>query len=130
MLAVAFDTFGGPEVLHLVERPEPAPKKGEVVVKVAAATVNPTDTSMRAGRQAASMTELKPPFIAGMEIRRPHPCAREGVTTLKVGQAVMGIVSPRAPGGRRLISNMLPFRLLRSCRLRRRSIWPRPRPCR
>ncbi len=49
MLAVAFDTFGGPEVLRVMELPEPAAKPGEIVIKVAAATVNPTDTMMRAG---------------------------------------------------------------------------------
>ena len=41
MLAVTFDEFGGPEVLRLTERPIPLPGAGEVVVRVAAAPVNP-----------------------------------------------------------------------------------------
>jgi len=99
MRAVAFDTFGGPEVLHLIDLPVPVPGKGEVLVKVTAATVNPTDTSMRAGKQAALMTDIKPPYIAGMEIAGHVHALGEGVTTLSVGQPVMGIVSPRSPGG-------------------------------
>ena len=35
--------FGGPEVLQLAERPDPAPAPGEVVVRIRAANVNPTD---------------------------------------------------------------------------------------
>jgi NADPH:quinone reductase-like Zn-dependent oxidoreductase len=99
MRAVVFDTFGGPEVLHLADLPEPVAGKGEVLVKVTAATVNPTDTGMRGGRQAALMTDIKPPYIAGMEIAGHVHALGEGVTTLTVGQPVMGIVSPRSPGG-------------------------------
>ncbi len=99
MLAVAFDTFGGPEVLRLAELPEPTAKPGEIVIKVAAATVNPTDTMMRAGKQAALMTAMKPPFIAGMELSGHVHAVGEGVTALKVGQPVMSIINPRAPGG-------------------------------
>jgi len=99
MRAVTFDTFGGPEVLHLADLPQPAPGKGEVLVKVAAATVNPTDTSMRSGRQAALMSDIKPPYIAGMEFAGHVSALGEGVTTLDIGQPVMGIVSPRSAGG-------------------------------
>jgi NADPH:quinone reductase-like Zn-dependent oxidoreductase len=99
MRAVAFDSFGGPEVLHLIDLPIPVPGKGEVLVKVAAATVNPTDTGMRVGRQAALMTDIKPPYIAGMEIAGHVHALGEGVTTRTIGQPVMGIVNPRSPGG-------------------------------
>lgn len=68
MRAVAFDTFGGPEVLSLRELPRPEPQQGEVLVKVAAATVNPTDLVMRSGGQVSAMKGLAPPFVAGMEL--------------------------------------------------------------
>jgi NADPH:quinone reductase-like Zn-dependent oxidoreductase len=72
---------------------------GEVVVQVAAATVNPTDLMMLAGQQAALMKELSPPYIAGMEFAgRVHQLGTD-VGDLKVGQMVMGIVNPRRPEG-------------------------------
>jgi NADPH:quinone reductase len=40
---------GGPEVLKLVERPEPTPGPGEVLVRVAVSGVNPTDWKSRRG---------------------------------------------------------------------------------
>ena len=51
MRAVTFSRLGGPEVLEVSELPEPTPGGGEVRIRVAAATVNPTDISFRSGRQ-------------------------------------------------------------------------------
>ncbi|MFY0533316.1 hypothetical protein [Nannocystis pusilla] len=50
MRTVVIEAFGGPEVLKLVERPQPQPGKGEVRIRVHAATVNPTDLLLRSGR--------------------------------------------------------------------------------
>lgn len=50
MRAIVYSETGGPEVLRLVERPEPEPGEGEVVVRVAVSGVNPTDWKNRAGR--------------------------------------------------------------------------------
>ncbi len=60
MRAVTFSRFGGPEVLEVSELPEPQPSAGEVRIRVAAATVNPTDISFRTGRQltAAQLAEM------------------------------------------------------------------------
>ncbi len=100
MRAVAFERFGGPDVLHIAELPRPVAKSGEVVVRVAASTVNPTDLLMRSGQQAALMSASKPPFIAGMEFAGHIHQVGDGTTSLRVGQAVMGIVNPRrAEGG-------------------------------
>jgi NADPH2:quinone reductase len=49
MRAVEISTPGGPEVLHLVERPIPVPKDGEILVRVAAAGVNRPDVLQRKG---------------------------------------------------------------------------------
>jgi len=49
MLAVEISRFGGPEVLVPVERPQPKPAAGEVLIKVAAAGVNRPDVSQRRG---------------------------------------------------------------------------------
>ena len=72
MRAVTFSRLGGPEVLEVSELPEPTPGGGEVRIRVAAATVNPTDISFRSGRQFTvdQLAEMgvRPPFIPGMEL--------------------------------------------------------------
>jgi len=49
MKAIRVKEFGGPEVMHLEEVPEPKPAGAQVVVRIRAAGVNPVDTYMRAG---------------------------------------------------------------------------------
>lgn len=99
MRALVFSRFGGPEVLSIMELAKPAPTEDEVVVRVAAATVNPTDLLMRSGQQAAMMLGLTPPYIAGMEFSGTVDAVGSGVATLILGQRVMGVVNPRTPGG-------------------------------
>jgi NADPH2:quinone reductase len=65
--AVGFTRYGGPEVLGLVDLPEPEPERGEIRVRVAAATVNPADTLFRSGGLAGVVTG-KPPYVAGLEL--------------------------------------------------------------
>lgn len=98
MKSVLFDEFGGPEVLHLAELPDPSPGVEEVVVAVAASTVNPTDILMRSGAQAKIMSDLEPPYIAGMEFAGRVAAVGEGVE-LEVGSPVIGVVNPRRPQG-------------------------------
>jgi NADPH:quinone reductase-like Zn-dependent oxidoreductase len=92
-------TFGGPEVLQIIEREAPRPGPGEAVVRVAAATVNPTDILMRAGKQAALMTDIKPPYVAGMDFAGAIEAVGPGVEGLPIGARVMGVVNPRRPAG-------------------------------
>ena len=49
MKAVVVHQYGGPEVLKFEDYPDPVPGPGEVLVRVAAATVNPIDYKRRAG---------------------------------------------------------------------------------
>ncbi len=49
MLAIEISGFGGPEVLHSCERPIPALKSGEILIKVHAAGVNRPDVLQRKG---------------------------------------------------------------------------------
>jgi NADPH:quinone reductase-like Zn-dependent oxidoreductase len=79
--------------------PVPAPGAGEIVVRVAASPVNPTDIMMRAGKQVSMMVGLKPPYIAGMEFSGHVHSLGTGVSGLAVGQPVMGVVNPRRPAG-------------------------------
>ena len=47
--AIEISTFGAPEVLHLVQRPDPAAGVGELLISVAAAGVNRPDVLQRKG---------------------------------------------------------------------------------
>ena len=49
MRAWRFHEYGGPDVMRLEEVPIPQPGKGEVLVRVAAASVNPVDWKIREG---------------------------------------------------------------------------------
>jgi NADPH:quinone reductase-like Zn-dependent oxidoreductase len=49
MKAVVVHKYGGPEVLKFEDYPDPVPGAGEVLVRVAAASVNPLDCKRRAG---------------------------------------------------------------------------------
>jgi NADPH2:quinone reductase len=62
MKAVQVQKYGGPEVLMLIDAPNPTPKPNEAVVKIAAAGVNFIDVYFREGRYASTV-----PFINGQE---------------------------------------------------------------
>lgn len=49
MLAVEYDSYGGPDVLELRRRSAPEPGPGEVLVRVRAVSVNPVDWKIRSG---------------------------------------------------------------------------------
>ena len=99
MRAVGLEAFGEPEVLQVLDVPEPGLVPGRAVVTVVAATVNPTDILLRSGQQADSMRELSPPYIPGMEFAGYVHALGDGPTGLEAGQPVMGIVNPRRPEG-------------------------------
>ncbi len=43
MRAVVMNEYGGPEVLKSTDYPDPTPDSGEVLIRVAAASINPID---------------------------------------------------------------------------------------
>lgn len=97
--AAGFMRYGPPEVIETLVVPVPAISPDEVLVEVVAAPVNPSDTLMRAGKQAAMMGKLSPPFIPGMEFAGHVQAVGSSVRSLSVGQPVMGVVNPRRPTG-------------------------------
>jgi NADPH:quinone reductase len=97
MRAVGITQFGGPEVLQIVDRPVPEPGDGEVRIRVAAATVNPTDIALRLGRHGA-LEGLDPPYVPGMELAGTIDAAAAG-TGFRPGDRVMAIVSPQTARG-------------------------------
>ena len=100
MRAVGLFTHGGPEVLQVVELPEVHAGPGQVRIRVHAATVNPTDVGVRNGTRAEQQKTDPPPYVPGMEAAGIVDEVGSGVPDrLKVGDAVMAIVVPKAAMG-------------------------------
>ncbi|MGB6453364.1 MAG: NADP-dependent oxidoreductase [Streptosporangiaceae bacterium] len=97
MRAVGITSFGGPDVLHIVDLPMPEPGDGEVRIKVAAATVNPSDTAMRAGVFGPPPHGEGPPYVAGWELAGIVDAAGPGARW-QPGERVFAIVVPYATG--------------------------------
>src|SRR5581483_11194645 len=87
MKAAFLETTGAPEVLRYGEVPTPAPKKGEVLIKVGAAALNPIDLYVRSG--LVNMP-LPRPFISGCDVAGTVTGVGEGVKQFKPGDRVWG----------------------------------------
>jgi len=100
MKAVGMTQFGGPEVLRLVDLPEPQVGQGQVRIRVHAAAVNPTDTLLRSGARPERYAGVPPPYVPGMDAAGVLDEIGEAVTTdLRVGDHVMAIVVPEGSHG-------------------------------
>ena len=80
MKAVVVHQYGGPEVLKFEEYPDPVPGPGEVLVRVAAASVNPIDYKRRAGL-TKDFYPIKFPGLIGVDMAG---------TVVKIGPGVEG----------------------------------------
>ena len=88
--AVVFDRFGGPEVYRVSEVRVPAPGKGEVRVRVHAASINPIDWKVRKG-ELKLMSGSRFPMRAGGDFSGVIEAVGPGVAAWKVGDDVMGM---------------------------------------
>ncbi|WP_030711873.1 NADP-dependent oxidoreductase [Streptomyces sp. NRRL F-2580] len=94
MRAIGQDEFGGPEVLGVVEVERPVPGPAEVLVRVHAAGVNPTDSWHRAtGGLAGAVIRL------GWDVSGVVEEVGLGVTTLAPGDEVFGMPRHPLPAG-------------------------------
>ncbi|WP_446224681.1 NADP-dependent oxidoreductase [Nocardia sp. IBHARD005] len=90
MRAIAQDTFGGPEVLRVIEADKPTPGPSEVLIRVHAAGVNPTDSWHRtSGGLAGEIIPL------GWDVSGVVEAVGLGVTLFAPGDEVFGM--PRLP---------------------------------
>ena len=89
MKAVQFLTYGGPEVLQLVDVDEPHAGPGEVRITVRAAGVNGLDWKIRAGFMAQYLSLTFPSGI-GKDAAGVVDEVGEGVSDVAVGTAVFG----------------------------------------
>jgi NADPH:quinone reductase len=84
MHAIEVAEIGGPEVLSYVERPQPSPGPGEVLIKAEAIGVNFIDTYFRSGTYPRDL-----PFVLGTEVAGTVAAVGNGVSGLSVGDRVV-----------------------------------------
>jgi NADPH:quinone reductase len=98
--AAEVTAFGGPQVLRVAERPDPQPGPGEVVVRIHAAAINPTDLGTRAGQARRRLPDLEPPFVPGWDLAGEVAAVGAEVTGFAAGDRVVGMIPFARIGGR------------------------------
>ncbi|GHG99307.1 NADPH:quinone reductase [Streptomyces rubradiris] len=97
MKAVVTTATGAPDVLRLTATERPAPLPTEVLVKVAAAGVNPVDWKIRAGVFPPGALGT-PPFVQGWDVAGVVESGPR-VTRFQPGDEVFGLIGFPRPGG-------------------------------
>jgi NADPH:quinone reductase-like Zn-dependent oxidoreductase len=90
MKAVVLHEYGGPDKLKYEDVPDPVASEGQVLVRIAATSVNPIDYKMRSGA-AKDRFPLEFPAILGRDVAGIVRELGPGVTQFKPGDKVMGV---------------------------------------
>src|SRR5262252_2004200 len=88
MKAAIIERHGGPEVLKYGEMPDPVAAPGQVVVDIAAASVNGADWKVRDGK-SGQLSRF--PYILGRDFSGVVSAVGEGVTDLRIGDEVFAV---------------------------------------
>jgi len=88
MKAIVVERIGTPDVMELREVPRPAPRAGQVLLRVEAVGVNFADALSVGGQY---LTATKVPYVPGMELAGTVVELGEGVTNVQVGQRVAAL---------------------------------------
>jgi len=97
MKAAYFDQFGGPDVLKYGDLPNPVPANDEIVVDIAAASVNAADWKFRSG-QYTRHSDAKFPLIPGRDFSGTVSELGSKVGDLKIGDEVFGVLEAGKEG--------------------------------
>jgi NADPH:quinone reductase-like Zn-dependent oxidoreductase len=90
MKAIVVHQYGGPEVLKFEDYPDPVPGAGEVLVRVAASSVNPIDYKRRAGL-TQGFYPMKFPGLIGVDISGTVVKLGPGVEDFSIGDEVFAM---------------------------------------
>lgn len=85
MRAIQFSEFGGPEVLLVVDVPDPHPAADQIRVVVRAVGINPIDWKIRSGMMGGEL-----PQFTGLDVAGVVDEVGEAVTDVKAGDEVFG----------------------------------------
>jgi NADPH:quinone reductase-like Zn-dependent oxidoreductase len=92
MRSLTLNTFGGPEVIEVVDTPVPEPGPHQVRIRVAASSVNPIDLSTRAGRLVdAGLMVAEPGVGLGWDVAGTVDATGDRVASYAVGDPVVGL---------------------------------------
>jgi NADPH:quinone reductase-like Zn-dependent oxidoreductase len=90
MKAIVVHQYGGPEVLKFEDYPDPVPGQGELLVRVAAASVNPVDYKRRAGL-TKDFYPLQFPGLIGVDVSGTVAKLGPGAEGFSVGEQVFAM---------------------------------------
>ena len=91
MKAIVVHEYGGPEVLKFEDYPDPVAGRSEVLVRVAAASVNPIDYKRRAGL-TKDFYPMQFPSLIGVDMSGTVVKVGPGVEAFGPGNRVFGMV--------------------------------------
>ena len=97
MKAMLLPRFGDIGEFRLTDIQRPAPKPGEVLVRIAGTSVNPADVKARAGELPQMFPAERLPLLLGFDASGRVEEVGAGVTDWKIGDAVYGFPA-RDPG--------------------------------
>jgi NADPH:quinone reductase-like Zn-dependent oxidoreductase len=97
MRAVRIHGYGGVDQLRIEDVPIPRPGPGEILVQVAASTVNPIDCKMRSGAVQARLP-LTLPITLGCDFAGTVTELGDGVTRFRIGDEVYGYCGVQRDG--------------------------------
>jgi len=97
MKRIQYSRYGGPEVLSLVDVDQPKPGRGQILVRVKAASVNPMDWKIRHGEMKV-MSGSRFPRGLGHDFSGVIDAVGPGVAEFKVGDEVFGATTIREAG--------------------------------
>ena len=98
MRAIIFNQYGGPEVLQLAEVPDPVAGAGQVLVRIAAAAVNPADYKWRDG-MFKDFVPITFPHILGYDVAGTVLALGSDVSGFAAGDRVAAMVNAVTKGG-------------------------------
>jgi NADPH:quinone reductase-like Zn-dependent oxidoreductase len=94
MKAAFIERFGGPEVFQYGDLPDPVAGAGEVVIDIAATSVNAADWKVRLGEYK----HTKFPLVPGRDFSGTVSAVGEGVKDIALGDAVFGVCAAGQEG--------------------------------
>ena len=107
MKAASYHRYGGPEVVELVDVPDPVPGPNELVVRMRATSVGASDEAARSGSPAFARLYFgirRPKYpVLGWQFAGVVERAGDAVTRFAVGERVFGTVAASAGSHAELI---------------------------
>ena len=94
MKAAFIERFGGPEVFQYGDLPDPVAGPGEVVIDIAATSINAADWKVRLGEYK----HTKFPLVPGRDFSGTVSAVGEGVKDIALGDAVFGVCAAGQEG--------------------------------